>query len=151
MKNYDDGTFSNGFTPKKIKYWKPELSNISPLAKIGDDTVIHAGVHIHDQVTIGKNCQIEAQVFIPNGVTIEDNVFIGPHTCFTNDPKLNAKRESWEPTPTIVKKGAKIGANATIRAGITIGERAIIGCGSVVLKNVPEGETWAGNPARKIR
>ena len=135
---------------KQRKLWHPHLSNISPKAHIGEGTVIHAGVHIHE-VIIGKNCQIEAQVFIPNGVTIEDEVFIGPHTCFTNDPTLNAKRESWEPTPTIVKKGAKIGANATIRAGVTIGENSIIGCGSVVLKNVPEGETWAGNPARKIR
>lgn len=150
MKTFEDGTFINQ-EPKKVKYWRFDLSNIAKEAQIGERTVIHAGVHIHDQVIIGKNCQIEAQAFLPNGVTLEDNVFIGPHVCFTNDPKLDAKREKWEPTPTIVRKGARIGANATIRAGIEIGENSIIGCGSVVLHDIPEGEVWAGNPAKKIR
>ena len=136
---------------ENIKGWRFDLSNISPKAKIGEGTVIHSHVSIHDEVIVGKNCQIEAYVFIPNGVTIEDEVFIGPHVCLTNDPKLNAKRSEWEPTPTIVKKGAKIGANATIRAGIIIGENAIVGCGSVVLKDIPPNETWVGNPAAKLR
>ena len=133
-----------------IKYWHPQLSNISKKAKIGDGTVIHAGVHIHDEVKIGKNCQIEAQVFIPNGVTIEDNCFIGPQVCFTNDPTMTLKRKNWTPTPTLVKKGVKIGAGAIIRAGVTIGENSLIGCGSVVLKDVPAGETWVGSPAKKL-
>ena len=108
-------------------------------------------MHIHDQVTIGENCQIEAMAFIPNGVTIEDNVFIGPGVVFTNDPTLDTPREDWKPTATLVKRGAKIGANATIRAGVVIGENSIVGCGSVVLKNVPNGEIWVGNSARRIR
>ena len=133
-----------------IKYWHPQLSNISEKAKIGEDSVIHAGVHIHDEVIIGKNCRIEAQVFIPNGVTIEDNCFIGPQVCFTNDPTMSLERKNWTSTPTLIKKGVKIGTNATIRAGVTIGENSIIGCGSVVLKNVPPNETWVGNPANKL-
>ena len=150
MKTYEDGTFINK-EPDKIKYWRFDLSNISKKARIGEGTVIHAGVHIHDQAVIGKNCQIEAQAFIPNGVILEDEVFIGPHVCFTNDPTLTSDRKIWKPTETLVKRGAKIGANATIRAGIVIGENAIIGCGSVVLHDVPPGEVWAGNPAKKIR
>jgi len=133
-----------------IKYWHKRLSNISKKAEIGDGSIIHAGTHIHDEVKIGKNCRIEAQVFIPNGVILEDEVFVGPQVCFTNDPKL-FMQEDWKPTQTLVKRGAKIGANATIRAGVTIGENAIIGCGSVVLKDIPSGEVWAGNPASKIR
>lgn len=137
-------------TYNRVKYWHKNLSNISDEAEIGEDTVIHASVHIHDKVKIGKNCQIEAQVFIPNGVTIEDNVFIGPMVCFTNDAKLEAPREEWTPTETLIRSGAKIGANSTIRAGVTIGESAVVGCGSVVLKDIPNNERWAGNPAKPI-
>lgn len=154
-KIHEDGTFDNGnpfpIIHPGVKKWYPHLSNISDKSEIGEGTVIHSHVSIHDDVKIGKNCQIEAQAFIPNGVTLEDEVFVGPGVCFTNDSKLNVKRSEWEPTPTIVKKGAKIGANATIRAGVTIGENAIVGCGSVVLHDIPPNEVWAGNPARKIR
>lgn len=142
----NDGTYIN----QPFKTWRPDLSNISPKAHIGEGTIIHAGVHIHEEVMIGRKCKIEAMVFIPNGVTLEDEVFIGPGTIFTNDPDMSDMSDSWKPTPTLVKKGAKIGANATIRAGVTIGECAIIGCGSVVLKDVPSGETWAGVPAKPI-
>ena len=131
-----------------IKYWEKQLSNISEKAEIGEGSVIHAGVHIHDDVKIGMNCQIEAMVFIPNGVEIEDNVFIGPGVIFTNDPDLKGNRENWQPTKTLVKKGSRIGANSVIKAGITIGENSIIGMGSVLTHDVPEGETWYGNPAK---
>ena len=134
-----------------IKVWNWTLSNIDRHAQVGDGTTIHAGVHIHEYVKIGKRCQIEAQVFIPNGVTLEDNVFIGPGVIFTNDPKLDTKRSKWKPTPTLVKKGAKIGAGAMIKAGITIGENSIIGMGSVVLKDVPPNEVHVGNPAIFLR
>lgn len=132
----------------KVKYYKPETCNISNKCKIGEGTVIHSHVSIHDLVTIGKNCKIEAYVFIPNGVTIEDNVFVGPHVCFTNDKDLT---EPFKISPTLVKQGAKIGAGAVIRAGTVIGENTIIGMGSIVLNNIPRGETWVGNPARRIK
>ena len=108
--------------------------------------IIHSHVWIGDGVKIGKKCRIEAFAFLPTGVILEDNVFIGPHVCFTND--RNPPSNEWQ--KIIVKQGAKIGANATLLAGITIGEDAIIGMGSNVLKNVPQGETWAGNPAKKL-
>lgn len=134
-----------------IKRWREELSNVSSKASIGDGTVIHAGVHIHDDVTIGKNCQIEGMVFIPNGVTLENHVFVGPMTCFTNDPKLDTPRDQWKPTKTLVKEGAKIGANSTIRAGVIIGKNSVVGCGSVVLKDIPDNEVWAGCPASLLK
>src|SRR3990167_267833 len=133
-----------------MKLYHPQLSNISKKAIIGNNTVIHAGCHIHDEVKIGDHCQIQAQAFIPNGVTIEDDVFVGPQVVFTNDPSLDVPRGSWKPTPTLICEGAKIGANATVRAGVTVGRNAIVGMGLVVLCDIPAGETWVGNPARKI-
>jgi len=133
-----------------VKFWYKETSNISDLSEIGDGTVIHSHVSIHNEVKIGKNCQIEAYVFIPNGVTLEAGVFIGPHVCFTNDPRLDTSRGEFKPTSTLVKKNAKIGANATIRAGVTIGEGAVIGCGSVVLNDIPASQIWVGNPAKLL-
>ena len=135
--------------PTKIYF--QHLSNISPKAKIGKDCVLHCGIHIHDEVIIGNRVKIQAQVFIPNGVTIKDDVFVGPQTCFTNDKELG---KDFKISKTLVKKGAKIGANSTIIAGVTIGENAVIGAGSVVTRNVPDKEMWLGNPARfykKIR
>ena len=118
--------------------------------KIGKETKIGAFAEIGNGVTIGKNCKIQAFAFIPPGVCIEDNVFIGPHVCFTNDKRPNLKLEKWQIEKTLVKKGAVIGANATILPGIVIGENAIIGAGSVVTKSIPNDETWVGNPAHKI-
>jgi acetyltransferase-like isoleucine patch superfamily enzyme len=136
-----------------VKFWHPELSNIG-ICTIGDFSVIHAGVHIHDFVTVGKHCQIEAQAFIPTGVTLEDEVFVGPGVIFTNDPKLNktgSAKGDWQPTPTLVKHGAKIGAGARILAGVTIGRGAVVGMGAVVLHNVPDWHVVAGIPAKVIK
>ena len=117
--------------------------------KIGKGTKIGAFVEIGNGVTIGKNCKIQAFAYIPPGVAIEDNVFIGPHVCFTND-KRPAIGAEWQIQPTLVKMGAVIGANATILPGITIGKNAVVGAGAIVTKSVPDGETWVGNPAHKI-
>lgn len=133
--------------PTVVKYWHKELSNISPKAKIGDGSVIHSGVHIHDDVVIGENCKIEALVFIPNGVTLSDNVFVGPGTVFTNDKSLSMSKD-FKPLKTQINANVRIGANCTILPGITIGEGAIIGAGSVVTKDVEKYTTVVGNPAR---
>jgi UDP-2-acetamido-3-amino-2,3-dideoxy-glucuronate N-acetyltransferase len=117
--------------------------------KIGKGCRIAAYVEIQRGVTIGDRCKIEAFAFIPSGVTIEDEVFVGPHACFTNDRVPKAVGD-WEITPTLVKKGASIGANATIVCGITIGENALVGAGAVVTKDVPANAIVAGAPARKI-
>lgn len=129
--------------------YHPEKSVILT-EQIGDDCVIHAPVWVGKEVKIGDRVKIQAFVFIPDGVTLEDDVFIAPCVCFTNDPDLKVQgREYWK--KTLVKKGAKIGANATILAGVTIGENSIIGMGSVVLHDTEPNSTYVGNPARRIK
>lgn len=120
-------------------------------AKIGNNCNINCQVFIENDVTIGNNVTIKPGVQIWNGITIEDNVFIGPNTTFTNDLKPRSKHHPENFLKTIIKKGASIGANATILPGITIGENAMIGAGSVVLKDVPANTVWAGNPAKQIK
>jgi len=119
--------------------------------KIGKDCKIAAFVEIGKGVTVGNKCAIEAFVFIPPGVTIEDEVFIGPHVCFTNDKIPKAVNPGWKITPTLVKKGASIGAGSTIVCGITIGEKSLVGAGSVVTKDVPPNTLVVGNPAKFVK
>ena len=117
--------------------------------KVGKNSKIDSYVYIEEGVVIGDNCKIRPFVFIPTGVIIEDNVFIGPNVTFTNDKHPRAQGE-WKLLPTTVKKGASIGANSVIVPGVTIGEEAMVGAGSVVTKDVPSRATVAGNPARII-
>jgi len=129
------------------KYHQWYYCNIYKTAQIGEDTKVGSYTEIGNNVKIGKKCIISSFVFIPEGVEIEDDVFVGPKVCFTNDKYPPSK--NW--SKTIVKKGARIGANATILPGITIGENSLIGAGSVVTKSIPAGEVWAGCPACKLR
>jgi len=127
--------------------------------RIGDNTKIGTFVEIQKGAKIGKNCKISSHTFICEGVTIEDNVFVGHNVTFINDlyPRATAAGgklqtdEDWTCIPTFVKKGASIGSSATLLSGITLGENAIIGAGSVVTKDVPPNTIVAGNPARIIR
>lgn len=114
---------------------------------IGEDCTIHAFVWIGKGVIIGNRVKIQAFAFIPDGVVLEDDVFVGPHVCFTNDKRPPSHGKGW--SPTMVREGASIGANATILPGITIGRNAIVGAGAVVVKDVPNGATVVGNPARE--
>ena len=118
--------------------------------KIGKNCKIATFVEIQKDVTIGDNCAIEPFVFIPTGVTIEDEVFIGPHVCFINDKKPRAINPGWKVIPTVVKKGASIGAGSVILCGVTIGEGAMVGAGSVVTKDVPPNTQVVGNPAKPV-
>lgn len=127
--------------------WHPELSVIL-IESIPEDCTIHALVWIGKNVSIGHRVKIEAFAFIPEGVTIGNRVFIGPHVCFTNDKRPPSDdRCTW--LPTFVEDGASIGANVTVVCGVTIGKNAMVGAGSVVTKDIPAGELWYGNPARK--
>jgi acetyltransferase-like isoleucine patch superfamily enzyme len=116
---------------------------------IGKNTKIDAYVYIEEGVTIGDNCKVRPFVFIPTGVTIEDGVFIGPHVSFTND-KYPRSLGDWSLLKTRVKKFASIGAGCTINPGVTIGENALIGSGSVVTKDIPSNAVAVGNPARVV-
>ena len=148
------------------------MIKIHPLAdvqsdNIGDGTMIWQFCVVLKNAVIGENCNINCQVLIENeavignhvtikpgvqiwdGVTLDDHVFIGPNVTFTNDRNPKSKNKDFVLEKTWVKKGASIGGNATILPGITIGENAVIGAGSVVNKDVPDNETWVGNPAKK--
>ena len=135
--------------PQTTNIW--QFCVVLPRAKIGSNCNICAHVLIENDVVIGDNVTVKSGVQLWDGVTVEDNVFIGPNVTFTNDLFPRSKNGSWELKHTLIKKGASIGANATILAGHTIGENAMIGAGSVVTKDVPAGEVWFGNPARFIR
>jgi acetyltransferase-like isoleucine patch superfamily enzyme len=127
--------------------------------EIGDNTKIGTFVEIQKGAKIGKKCKISSHTFICEGVTIEDNVFVGHNVTFINDPYPRATTESghlqteddWVCVATLAKKGASIGSGATLLSGITIGENAIVGAGSVVTKDVPPNTIVAGNPARITR
>lgn len=127
--------------------------------EIGENTKIGTFVEIQKGAKIGRNCKISSHTFICEGVTVEDNCFIGHNVTFINDryPRsVNAEgemqtEEDWTCVPTLVKKGASIGSSATLLCGITIGENAVVGAGSVVTKDVPPDTIVAGNPARPLR
>ena len=124
---------------------------VFPRAEIGDNCNICAHVLIENEVKIGNGVTIKSGVQVWDGITIEDDVFIGPNVTFTNDLFPRSKNPDWKLSKTVVKKGASIGANATILAGVTIGENAMIGAGSVVTKDVPANTVWYGNPAKFVR
>lgn len=127
--------------------------------EIGDNTKINTFVEIQAGVKIGSNCKIQPFSFICEHVEIEDNVFIGPHVCFTNDPWPRSTTPNgalkgvteWNPKKTLVKKGASIAARSVILPGITIGELALVGAGSVVTENVNPGDVVYGNPAKPVK
>lgn len=114
--------------------------------EIGENCSIGQGCYIGPNVRIGNNVRIQNGAFIPELVTIEDDVFIGPNVVFTNDKHPPGKREDW--LPILVKRGASIGANATIIAGVTIHEGARVGAGAVVTKDVVANELVKGVPAK---
>jgi acetyltransferase-like isoleucine patch superfamily enzyme len=126
---------------------------------IGDETKIGAFVEIQKNAVVGRRCKISSHTFVCEGVTIEDEVFVGHGVVFVNDTYPRATRpggelqteQDWHVEPTSVRKGASIGSGATILANVTIGERAIVGAGSVVTHDVPADAIVAGNPARIIR
>ena len=127
--------------------------------QIGDNSMIGAFVEIQKNSFVGKSCKISSHSFLCEGVKIEDNVFVGHGVTFINDiyPRATNKdgsaqtADDWAVVETVVKNGASIGSGVTILGGVIIGERAIIGAGSVVTKNVPDNTIVAGNPAKIIR
>jgi UDP-2-acetamido-3-amino-2,3-dideoxy-glucuronate N-acetyltransferase len=127
--------------------------------EIGDGTRIGSFVEIQKGARVGRNCKISSHTFICEGVIIEDQVFIGHGVTFINDryPRATSAtgalqtEDDWQVVPVLVKQGASIGSGATILCGVTIGERAIVGAGAVVLKDVPADATVAGNPARVLK
>jgi UDP-2-acetamido-3-amino-2,3-dideoxy-glucuronate N-acetyltransferase len=154
----------------------PQYARIAPNVKLGEDVVIHglvnlygctigrgskvgAFVEIQKNASVGEQCKISSHSFLCEGVHVADRVFVGHGVMFTNDRYPRAANpdgsiqtdDDWEAIPTMVMEGASIGSNATILCGVTIGEFAVVGAGSVVTRDIPARQIWAGNPARFIR
>lgn len=117
---------------------------------IGDGCTIGKNVFVDTGVVIGRSVKIQNNVSVYRGVTIEDEVFVGPSAVFTNDRVPRATGGTWKIVPTLVRRGASIGANATIVCGIEIGAHAMVAAGSVVTRSVADYEVVAGNPARHL-
>ena len=123
------------------------FAHVREKAEIGKECNLGKDVYIDTEVTIGNNVKIQNGVSVYKGVTVKDDVFLGPHMTFTNDLYPRATKGVWEVVPTLVKKGASIGAHATIISGVTIGKYAMVGAGAVVTKDVPDFGLVLGNPA----
>jgi UDP-2-acetamido-3-amino-2,3-dideoxy-glucuronate N-acetyltransferase len=141
----------------EVKIFHPSLVNLYGCS-IGAETKIGAFVEIQKNSSIGARCKISSHTFVCEGVTIEDEVFVGHGVMFINDRYPRATTEGglqteadWTVVPTMIKRGSSIGSGAVIMCGITIGERALIGAGAVVTRDVPAGALVAGVPARVIR
>lgn len=127
--------------------------------EIGDDSKIGTFVEIQKGAKVGARCKVSSHTFICEGVTLEDGVFVGHGVNFTNDRYPRATTEAgemkteadWECQKTMVRAGASIGSGATILGGVTIGEKAVVGAGSVVTRDVPANTVVAGNPARILK
>ena len=135
--------------PETTNVW--QFCVVLPNAKIGENCNICSHCMIENDVYVGNNVTIKNGVQLWDGITLEDNVFVGANVSFTNDLYPRSKSSDWNCIPTIVKRGASISVGSTVLCGITIGENAMIGAGSVVTKDVPAGELWLGNPAKFVR
>jgi len=142
---------------ESVKIFHPELVNLYGCV-VGSETKIGSFVEIQKNAVVGARCKVSSHSFICEGVTIEDEVFIGHGVMFINDLYPRATNEDasiqtdadWQVVPTRVKRRASIGSNATILAGLIIGENALVGAGAVVTSNVPDYAIVAGVPARVV-
>lgn len=135
--------------PENTNVW--QYCVVLPGAQIGENVNICSHCFIENDVKIGNNVTIKCGVQVWDGIELEDNVMIGSNVTFTNDLYPRAKNPDWKLLRTKICKGASVGAGSTLLPGITIGENALIGAGSVVTKDVPAGEIWVGNPAHFIK
>lgn len=139
----------NNRIPPNTNIW--QFCVVLPNARIGENCNICSHCFIENDVFIGNNVTLKCGVQVWDGIILEDNVMIGANVTFTNDRLPRAKNKDWKLLRTRVCKGATVGAGSTLLPGITIGENAMIGAGSVVTKDVPANEVWVGNPAKFLK
>ena len=128
------------------KVW--HLAHVRSTARVGAGCVLGRNVYVDADVVVGDLVKIQNNVSIYQGVTLEDEVFVGPCAVFTNDLRPRAQNPDWQVTPTLVRRGASIGANATIVCGVEVGSYAMVAAGAVVTRDVAPYQLVAGNPAR---
>lgn len=119
-------------------------------ARIGRDCNVCAHCYVESGAVLGDRVTLKCGVHVWDGVTLEDDVFVGPNVCFTNDRHPRSGNRDFRLERTLVRRGASIGAGAVLLPGITIGAGAVVGAGSVVTRDVPDGATVIGNPARVV-
>lgn len=139
----------NKAVPESTDIW--QFCVVLPGCRIGENCNICSHCFIENDVIIGNNVTVKCGVQLWDGIELEDNVFIGANVSFTNDKYPRSARHDYQMLRTVVKKGASLGAGCTILPGLTIGENAMVGAGSVVTCNIPDGELWLGNPARFVK
>ncbi|EHW0693052.1 N-acetyltransferase [Vibrio parahaemolyticus] len=149
MKIHPLSDVSTSKVGKGTKIW--QFSVVLSGAKIGEDCNLCAHTFVENDVVLGDRVTVKSGVYLWDGIVLEDDVFIGPCVAFTNDKFPRSKHYPESFSKIKIKKGASIGANATILPGVTIGENAMVGAGSVVTKDVPAMAVVIGNPAKIIR
>lgn len=132
----------------RTRVW--QFSAVLDGAVIGADCNLNAHTLVEGGARIGDRVTLKCGVYVWDGVTLEDDVFVGPNAVFTNDKAPHSRQRPAKFVTTQIGRGASIGGGAVILPGVTIGEGAMIGAGAVVTKDVPAGETWVGNPARRM-
>jgi UDP-2-acetamido-3-amino-2,3-dideoxy-glucuronate N-acetyltransferase len=147
MQEYDKIAVQSKKIGANTQIW--QFTVVLPDAEIGSNCNINSHCFVENDVIIGNNVTIKCGVYVWDGIILEDNVFVGPNVTFIND-KYPRSKGKFKLLRTTVKRNASIGANSTILPGITIGEYAMIGAGSVVTKDIPNNTLWLGNPARQI-
>ncbi len=135
--------------PASTNIW--QYCVVLPKAKIGENCNICSHCFIENDVIVGDNCTVKCGVQLWDGITLEDSVFVAANVTFINDRYPRSKNPDWILKRTLIKCGASIGAGSTLLCGITVGENAMVGAGSVVTKDIPAGELWLGNPAHFVR
>lgn len=125
--------------------------NLFGKSEIGENCIIGSFVEIQGDVIVGNSCRIGSHSFLCSGVTLEDSVFLGSHVVTINDRLPKSHNNTYKQEKTVIKKGASIGSGSVLMCGITIGENSVIGAKSLVLKDIPPNEIWAGHPTKFIR
>lgn len=139
----------NNAIPDTTNIW--QFCVVLPDCSIGADCNICSHCFIENDVRIGNRVTIKSGVQLWDGIVLEDDVFIGANVTFTNDKYPRSHNTDWKMLRTVIKRGASIGAGSVILPGLTIGENAMVGAGSVVTHSIPPCELWMGNPARFVK